>query len=765
MENQRSEDKGSITMTCLNDCERFLKEFFPVLSTAWAQVYDSALAFSPLRSTLRQLHSFQSSKLMVINGPHDWDVSSWIIERHSHSITSIQFSPDGKRILSASQDKTVRLWDTISGAHLNTFEGHKDYVHSAAFSPDGDYVVSGSEEFDASIRLWDTVSGTPLKVFGCPSRTFSVMFSPDGRKVSYIAEDKLNLWDPISGEILRVFHADLSPPRCIAFSPDGKLVASGSDSGIVQLWCATSGAHRATFKNHSHRVVSIGFSPDGARITSASWDMKICSWSLIGENRLMTLEGHTGYVHSVKFSPNGATIASGSADKTVRLWDAVSGALLLTLKGHLDSVLCVAFSPDGQYIVSGSIDKTIRLWDIDYIGSRTPRNSGFLPFLLGFLAFLFASLPYKTALRIIKNVYDVSSYPMHLNGHLNPVASMTLSHRAATLATTCDDGPPILWDAVSGARLKILRGHSNRVGVTAFSPNGTAVASGSLDRTIRLWDTASGATKKVLKGHQGSVISLVFSPDGNRIASGSTDGCIKIWDAHHGSHLLDIDAQGTPVVDIVFSPDSARMSAVLSAQCLVPLWDVASGRRFADLTISSGLRSVAFTPDGRRIIFSTEDELAMDLSRAGPSSGTKLNIYIYDNETGKKWNPDSPANWIPYAAGDWDLGSGNASRTWARVCGKDIRSDSKHTKEELTWLSLDFKTKHYYFMQDGWIWLVRPPSPQRLCWVPLTYRGRFGNIEGMNRWAFKSSGTRVAIALGNRGPLVIDFSNVIKPGK
>ncbi len=288
---------------------------------------------------------------------------------------------------------------------------------------------------------------------------------------------------------IRTLKGHKDAARSVAFSPDGKLIASGSYDKTIRLWNVSTGQCLRTLRGHTGSIFSVAFSPDGELIAGGSNDKTVRLWNAKNGRLLRTLEGHTDWIWSVAFSPDGALIASGSHDETIRLWEVATGRLLRTLGGHTGFILSVAFSPDGKLIASGSRDKTIRLWN-----ARTSR--------------------------LIRT----------LEGHTGYIQSVAFSPDGKLIVSGGDDKTIRLWNAKTGSLIRTLEGHKTMVESVAFSPDGKLIVSGSSDKTIRLWEVATGRRLRTLKGHENDVLSVAFSPDGALIASGSYDGTIRLWE-------------------------------------------------------------------------------------------------------------------------------------------------------------------------------------------------------------------------------------------
>ncbi|KAG8753330.1 hypothetical protein FRC11_007520, partial [Ceratobasidium sp. 423] len=310
---------------------------------------------------------------------------------HPNSVNCVGFSHDGSYVVSGSADRTSRIWEVsacskamsttpistvpIAPAPMTTapFVGHSGSIRSIALSGDGTRMISGSN--DNTLRLWDTQTGDGIgnPYVGHSGCVNSVAFSPDGTCIVSGSNDKtLKCWDTTTGAVINV-HQHGYIVNTVVFAPSGALVALGSNDRKAYLWdLAGWKVIGNAFAGHSHHVLSVSFSPDGGCLASASADKTIILWDVKTRNRLgKPLSGHTDYVRSVAFSPYGTHIVSGSDDKTVRIWDRKTSGIIQILTGHSDWVRSVTFSPDGSCVASSSNDATVRLWN-----SKTGQNIG-----------------------------------------------------------------------------------------------------------------------------------------------------------------------------------------------------------------------------------------------------------------------------------------------------------------------------------------------------------------------------------------------------
>jgi WD40 repeat protein/tRNA A-37 threonylcarbamoyl transferase component Bud32 len=266
----------------------------------------------------------------------------------------------------------------LEAEKTHTLRGHKDTIWSVAWSPDGAQLASGS--YDGKIILWDTQTGAQTSAFETLGRTpggvwaalqtsaqgvRSVAWSPNGAMLASGSDDGIvTIWDVRSGEQLGTLGEQERGVRSIAWSPDGSMFASGSDDGIVVVWDVQTGNPVSRMEEHTRGVRSVVWSPDGAQLASGSYDGRVIIWNARTGERVSSLEGHTRGVRSVAWSPDGARLVSARHDGALTLWDAQSAQQLGSLEGHTESVHSVTWSPDGKQLVSGANDGTLIVWEV-----------------------------------------------------------------------------------------------------------------------------------------------------------------------------------------------------------------------------------------------------------------------------------------------------------------------------------------------------------------------------------------------------------------
>lgn len=293
-----------------------------------------------------------------------WSIQT--LEGHAAGVYSVVASPDRRWVLSASEDKTLRLWQTETGQCVRTLEGHTDWVRSACLSADSRLALSAS--WDRTLRLWDLAAERSLRTFeGHTKYVNGAQLSADGRLAVSASRDRtLRLWETATGRTLRTYEGHDDGVSAVCASRDGHWLVSAGEDKTVRLWDVAASRAQRVFEGHTDWVNAVAISPDGRWAISGSKDWTLRLWELASGRCLRVFKGHTGSVTSVALSAGGQWVLSGSKDKSVRLWEVATGECVHTLSGHAGPVNAVSFTADGRWALSGGEDNVVRVWELDW---------------------------------------------------------------------------------------------------------------------------------------------------------------------------------------------------------------------------------------------------------------------------------------------------------------------------------------------------------------------------------------------------------------
>ncbi len=450
------------------------------------------------------------------------------------------------------------------------------------------------------------------KTFSTP---VSIAFSPDGKTLATGHFDGyFRLWDVISGQQLINCEAHIGFVWCITFSSDGSTLATGGQDETIKLWDALTGQYLKTLQGHQGGVLCVRFAQDGNTLVSSSADFSIRLWDINLGECTKVLQGHSRKVWSVALSPiQAGMLASGSEDNTIKLWDLATGSCINTLQGHTDWLKSVAFSSSGV-LASGSLDKTIRLWDVKRgicVGVLEGHLNGILA-----IAFVTEEILASCSIDCTIRLWDITAQQClkTLQGHINSIDAIAANPQGTMLASGGDDFSLRLWDVFSGECIRTFQGRNNWIQSVACSPIDPnspepnefkgIIATGSADRTVRLWKTDGQC--RTLYGHTDLIFSVNFTPDGRIVASGSADQTIRLWDVATGDCTKVLQAHTGTVTGVAFSPDG-RLLASSSYDSTVKLWDWFTGQIIDTFPVHLGM-SVAFSPNGTKLAFGGFDD-------------------------------------------------------------------------------------------------------------------------------------------------------------
>ncbi|MCI0542103.1 MAG: protein kinase [Verrucomicrobiales bacterium] len=518
------------------------------------------------------------------------DESKYSFTNFTHEVRAVAYSLDGG-LLAVASGKTVTLLDVAGRRVVSVLPEPGGWITALAFSPSATNVLATAVDFaeatdrsgvtralktsqwpitpggNSVIKLWNVATKEWIATFpGHTAEIASIAFSRDGKTLASASWDNtVRVWDIVSRNPIRTFRENRSPALGAALTRDGNTLVLEDGHGNAGSWDVATGRKTAEYEiGPMAWVLAVALSPGEDTLAMVSNDGHVWLSNFPARRRRSALTGHQGPIESVAFAASGRLLATAGADNTVRVWDVAAERQVALLRGHAAPVTSVAFAPDGETLVSGGLDRTVKVWDA---AGRTNANL--------------------------------------LKGPPKWTDAVAFAPDGKTLASV-DYTPPLvrLWDLPSRRSLGDLRGHSDVARCAAFSPDGKTLASGSHDRTVKLWDVLT-RTNTASLSNEFAVCSVAFSPDGNTLAAAGHG--VAFWDVASRQTVKGLIGDTRGVYFVTFSPTGGQVAAGYS-DGRVGLWDFASRRLLASFKRhNSQVKSLAFSHDGALLASGSHD--------------------------------------------------------------------------------------------------------------------------------------------------------------
>jgi len=529
------------------------------------------------------------------------DASLITLRGHGGMVYSVAFSPTGDRVVTASSDKTAKVWDAQTGRLLATLAGHNDEVRSAVFHPAGDRVLTAS--YDRTARVWDPANGeqvaewphqyglrsaaydptgqrvvilegeklvrvrsaltgeTAAEPPAASERVIAATFSPTGDRLVFVTASAARVWDVVAGrEVCSSFgqgHLFLSA----SFDPSGQRLAATSADKLARVLDATTGRELAVLRGHESAVLACAFLGSGDRLATASADRSVRVWDVAAAREVAAYRAPDCGVFKLHHSAATAQMAFVGTKGWVRLWNLAGDDAAPVLRGHEHDVTAAVLSPAGDRVATSSRDGTARLWD-----AASPRD------------------------------------PLVLAGHTSGIRTASIDQSGGRLVTASDDQTARVWDLLTGRQIATLRGHTAGLRMAAFDLAGRRVVTTSGDATARIWHALDGRELVVLRGHGSEVVTAAFDAAGRRVLTTSMDQSVRVWDADSGRQLATVGDKSAAAICAAFSPTGELLATGFS-DATVRLHAAADGQQLGVLRGHEwAVNALAFLRDGTRLV-------------------------------------------------------------------------------------------------------------------------------------------------------------------
>lgn len=506
-----------------------------------------------------------------------------------------------------------------------------------------------------------------------------IAFSPDGRYLATVGRDReLKLWDTSTWQVVKTLTGHGRPINTVAFSPDSTMLASAGEDGSVLLWNVETFNFITNLQRSDGAVNDVAFSPNSLFLAAAYENDVAVVWDIaMRRSAFEKFESHNAPVTSVAYAPDGVRLITGSEDGFIIIWNAEVGSIITSVapeeddEGEVIAIHSLAYSPNGERFVSALANGLARVWDA-----------------------------------------ETAEHLFALSGHARPLREVAFSPDGGSIATASDDGTTKVWDAETGQILYTLSGHTSGLTAVAFHPQDDQIATASQDTTARVWNASPGLTPIIMAGHRGPIEAVAFNEDGSLVATGSSDQFANIWDADSGELMADFSDHNGVLTDVTFDPNG-RFLATASADWDVRLWDLNTEQLLEPILFhDSPVRTIDISEDGNLLVSTSESGMIWlwdvtshdNLLKFGDAEQSYLDavfspdsqqiatanadgtVTIWETTTGEPLQTlegvhEGPVNHILFNADSTQLvtaGGDNTAKLWDLATGERLNTFSGH---------------------------------------------------------------------------------------